>query len=91
MSVFPHRCLQLVKRNIRDESATKDSATGQARLRNRELLNVFLDWIQFTAFLPSDLEFGTFWHSGVSRMQSKEKETDFGEPEMSAYLRRHVT
>lgn len=89
-SVFPHRCLQHVKRNIRDESSTRDIVSGRPRLQNRELVNVLLDWVQFSAFLPSDLEFGTFWSSIISRMDKKEKDTDFNEPEMSAYLKRHI-
>ena len=40
--LFLHRCLQHVKTNVRHESARRDGASGQSRLRNPELLEPIL-------------------------------------------------
>lgn len=84
-----NRCLQHVKKNIRDESGKRDSVTEQPRLRNSELLSVILDFVQFSATLPSDIQFHTFW-SILTRMASTQAATDFKEPAMAAYLREHI-
>ena len=88
--LFLHRCLQHVKKNIRDESGKRDSVTGQPRLRNSELLSVILDFVQFSATLPCDIQFHTFWSSILTRMASAQATTDFKEPAMAAYLREHI-
>ena len=90
INIFCHRCLEHTKRNIREESGRRDSVSGRLRLRNRELLGALIDWVMFTAFLPSDVEFHTFWSSVICRMEFEEKETDSAEPEMAAYLRKHT-
>jgi len=88
--LYLHRCLQHVKTNIREESARRDAVTGQARLKNRELLSVLLDFVQFSATLPSDLQFHTFWSSVMSRMSAASAPTDFNEPRMAAYIRDNI-
>ena len=90
LDLFVHRCLQHVKSNIRDESGKRDVATGRTRLQNKELLGPIIDWVEFSAFLPSDIEFHSFWTSVLTRMSSNQEETDFGELEMSLYLRKHI-
>ena len=85
--VFLHRCLQHVKMNIKAEARKKDDQTGLPRLRNKELLPVILDWIEFSAsFLPTDIEFHTFWSNLLLRMRSASQPTDFDEPSMESYL-----
>ena len=53
--------------------------TGHPHLRNAELLPVVLDFVQFSATLPSDLQFHAFWSSILTRMASAEAATDFKE------------
>ena len=88
--LFLHLCLQHVKKNIRDEFAKGDSVTGHPRSRNAELLPVILEFVQFFATLPSDLQFHTFWSSILTRMASGEAAADFNEPVTAAYLREHI-
>ena len=88
--LFLHLCLQHVQKNIRDESAKGDSVTGHPRSRNAELLPVILEFVQFFATLPSDLQFHTFWSSILTRMASGEAAADFNEPVTAAYLREHI-
>ena len=64
--------------------------TGHPHLRNAELLPVVLDFVQFSATLPSDLQFHAFWSSILTRMASAEAATDFKEPVMAGYLREHI-
>ena len=59
-SVFPHRCLQHVKRNIRDEPSTRDIVSGRPRLQNRELVNVLLDWVHSQPFSQATLSLAHF-------------------------------
>ena len=85
-----HRCLQHVKKDIRDAAKTKDEVTGKRRLRRDELLDPLLEWIQWSAFLPSDLEFHTFWSEIFQRMEANVVDTDFSEPLMAAYLKANI-
>lgn len=87
---YVHRCLQHVKWNVRDEAGRRDAATGRARLKNRELLSVLTQWIEFSAFLPSDMEFSTFWSSVLGRMLANVEETDLNEPQMAQYLKKNI-
>ena len=87
---YMHRCLQHVKSNVKEEAAKRDQVSGKARLQNRELISPIVDWIEFSAGLPCDLEFDTFWQNILQRMASQELSTDFGEPRMAAYLRKHI-
>ena len=75
--LFLHRCLQHVKTNVRHESARRDGASGQSRLRNPELLEPILQWLEISAWLPSDHEFSTFWSHLLDRMSSSHRPTDF--------------
>ena len=84
--VYLHRCLQHVKTDIRKEARKKDEVNGAPRLRSLKSLQVILDWIQWSAFLPNDLEFDSFWGEALSRMASEVLETDFKEPAMACYL-----
>ena len=88
--VFLHRDLQRVKTDITKESRAKDPVTGQARLRKPELLPVFKKWVMASAFWPSDMERDSFWSEALSRMKAEVLETDFKEPGMEAYFRRHI-
>ena len=87
---YIHRCLQHVKSNVKEESAKRDQVTGKVRLQNQELISPIVDWIEFAAGLPCDLEFDTFWQNILQRMASQELATDFGEPRMASYLRKHI-
>ena len=90
-SVFLHRCLQHTKTNIDTESKKKDDITGLPRLKRGELLPVIKDWVEFSGkYLPSDLEFTTFWSSILDRMESSGSSTDFNEPAMAAYIKKHI-
>ena len=75
--LFLHRCLQHVKTNVRQESSRRDGASGQSRLRNPELLEPILQWLEISAWLPSDAEFSTFWSHLLDRMASSHRPTDF--------------
>ena len=90
ISLYCHRCLQHVKTNCKDQSAKRDPVTGKARLQNRELLGPLIQWLEFSAWLPNDLEFDTMWKSILRRLESSEAETDFNEPQMAAYLRHSI-
>jgi len=48
------------------------------------------EWVEFSAWLLGELEFGTFWRSVPARMESNEAPTDFDEPRMAQYLRKHI-
>lgn len=67
-----------------------DETSGKARLSNKELLQPILDWITFSATLPSDVEFDTMWRSILDRMASNSSATDFAEGAMAAYLRKNL-
>lgn len=84
--VFLHRCLQHVKSDVKKEASKKDPASGQHRLKRSELLTDLISWIEFSAWLPSDLEFHTFWSHLLTRMKNCEEPTDFNEPAMAKYL-----
>ena len=66
--VYLHRCLQHCKTNIRMEASRRDSKTGE----NAELLGPIIEWTEFSAWLPSDLEFSVFWTSILTRMSSQQ-------------------
>ena len=86
-SIYLHRCLQHVKANVKLEAKRRDTASGESRLRNKELLPVIIDWIEFSAAsLPTDLEFTVFWQSILGRMKASMAPTDFDEANMAAYL-----
>ncbi len=68
--LFLHRCLQHVKTNIKTESQRRDQATGKPRLRNSELSDVIISWVETSAWFPSDCEFSCFWESILARMSS---------------------
>ena len=86
--LFLHRCLEHVKRNVRFESGRRCSATGKPRLRNTELADVVVQWLEFTAWLPSTAEFTAFWASVLARMKSNAQPTDFGAPWLASCLAR---
>ena len=88
--LFLHRCLQHVKNNVSQAAAKRDETSGKARLSNKELLQPILDWITFSATLPSDVEFDTMWRSILDRMASNSSATDFAEGAMAAYLRKNL-
>ena len=88
--VFLHRCLQHTKENVRSEAKKKDDVTGKTRLQNGELIGVIVEWLEFSAWLPSDQEFTAFWKQICHRMESSTAETDFNEPAMARYLKRHI-
>lgn len=91
---FPHvnvrRCLQHAKTNARAAAAGRDKASGKTLLGNGELLDVILEWLQFTATLPSDEEFHAFWSSCFARMEGKSAPTDFGEKKFAKYLKKNL-
>eukprot|EP00973_Karenia_brevis_P089615 12398679-Karenia_brevis.AAC.1 len=66
--VYLHRDLQHVKTDIRKEARVKDPVSGMIRLRRAELLPVIIEFVEFAAILPSDLEFHTFMDSVLNRM-----------------------
>ena len=68
--LFLHRCLQHVKTNIKTESQRRDQATGKPRLRNSELSDVIISWVETSAWFPSDCEFSCFWEGILARMSS---------------------
>ena len=86
---FLHRCLQHMKEDLKKQASTKDEITGYPRLRRGELLSVFIDFLLWSAFLPSDLEFDTFWREALLRMEAQTIETDWKEPVFAQYLRAH--
>ena len=90
LPIYSHRCLQHVKGNVTTESSRRCSESGQPRLRNRELLSALLEWVQFSATLPNDIEFDVFWGSILQRMSASDSPTDWNEPDMSDYLRKHI-
>ena len=89
-TVYLHRCLQHVKTNVKAEAKKRDDVTGLRRLKDPELISPIIDWIETSAWFPSDLEFDTFWRSVFGRMESAESPTDFAEPAMAAYLKDHI-
>lgn len=52
-----------VKNNVTAEARRKSKVTGQARLTNAELRPVLLEFIHWSAALPSQLEFHVVWRS----------------------------
>lgn len=58
---YIHRCLQHVKANVKEESSRRDHVSGKARLQNRELVGPLVEWLEFSAALPCDVEFDAFW------------------------------
>ena len=89
-TIYLHRCLQHTKNNIGKEAKKKDEATGKTRLEKHELLSVIIDWIEFSAWLPSDEEFHAFWSSVFQRMEASGNPTDFDEPLMAQYLKANI-
>ena len=79
-----------VKKNVKFQAAVRDKASGKTLLQNMELLPVIIDFIEFSAGLPSDEEFHCLWSSIFQRMRSKEEKTDWNEPEMEKYLRKNI-
>jgi len=88
--VYLHRCLQHVKTDLAKEPKRRDTVTGAPRLSNSELLKVFTQWIEWSAFLPTDLEFHSFWKEALERMSAQVLDTDFKEPDFAAYLEEHI-
>jgi hypothetical protein len=89
-TLFLHRCLWHVKSNVKFAASKKDEVSGQTRLKRKELLAVILEWIDFSAWLPTDTEFDCFWRSVLQRMKSSSAPTDFDEPDMARYLERNI-
>ena len=89
-SVFLHRCLQHTKTNIKSEARRKDSVSGRPRLQNGELLQILLDCVEFSATLPTDVEFHTYWSSIFMRLSNSELPTDWNEPAFCQYLQTHI-
>ena len=87
---YIHRCLQHVKANVKEESSRRDHVSGKARLQNRELVGPLVEWLEFSAALPCDVEFDAFWQNIFRRMEGQALATDFGEPRMAAYLQKHI-
>ncbi len=81
-----HRCLQHTKSDIRAAAFKKDEETGKVRLRQAEMCPVIIEWVEFSAWLPNDLEFDCFWWHILLRMSSSGAPTDFDEPAMARYL-----
>ena len=79
-----------VNTNIRQAASSRDKASGKTLLKNGELLDVIIDWVQFTATLPSHEEFTAFWTSCFARMESKTRPTDFGEKKMAKYMKKNL-
>ena len=90
--MYLHRCLQHTKTNVKTEAKKKDEVTGKARLANTELARVIVDWVEFSAALPNDLEFHVFWASILRRMESSRSSstTNFEEAAMAKYLKDHI-
>eukprot|EP00434_Breviolum_minutum_P027307 symbB.v1.2.024146.t1/scaffold2264.1/size174359/1 len=87
---YIHRCFQHVKANVKEESSRRDHVSGKARLQNRELVGPLVEWLEFSAALPCDVEFDAFWQNIFRRMEGQALATDFGEPRMAAYLQKHI-
>ena len=85
-----HRCLQHVKKNVQKAARSKHLISGAQLLARQELLPEIIRWIDFSAWLPSDLEFSVFWADVVSRLQSSELPTDFGEAGFAEYLGKNI-
>lgn len=88
--VYLHRDLQHVLKDVKDAAKLKDDVTGKKRLPRDEFLPVLTSFIQWSAFLGTDLEFHTFWEETLSRMEAELLETDFREPTMAKYLKEHI-
>ena len=87
---YPHRCLQHVRNDVKAESRKRDEVTGKPRLNNTELLEPTIEYMDFTAWLPSDLEFHTFWWNYLKRAEASSAPTDFNEPRFANYLKTHI-
>ena len=85
--VYLHRCLQHVKTDIQKEARHKDSVTGLIRINSLEFLPVLVEWVEWSAFLPRDEEFQSFWLEAFERMEATILETDFRERRMAQYLK----
>ena len=87
--VYLHRCLEHTKKNLKGAAAAKDEA-GLPRLRRTELRPLLLEWLMFSSWLPSDIEFDVFWRSILERMRNSRCATDFREPAMAEYIASHI-
>ena len=85
-----HRCLQHTKENLKEEARRRDPASGEPRLKNVELGPMLKDWLVQSAFLPSSLEFTTFWDCVLARLRASGKPTDWHEPVIAAYIEKHL-
>ena len=88
--VYLHRDLQHVKTDIKKEAKIKDKVSGNTRLRRAEFLPVLISFVEWSCFLPNDLEFHAFWDAVLTRMRGTTLETDFNEPDMADYLQQHI-
>ena len=79
-----------VKGNLKDAARTRDKISGHTLLRNAELLGPLIDWIHWSAFLPSSEEFDAFWTSVILRMSSKATTTDWGEKKFANYMKSNL-
>ena len=76
-----------VKRNSQDAARSRDKVTGHSFFRNAELLPCLVEWVMWSAFLPSSEEFDAFWSSVFARMSSSKTKTDFNEKKFAKYMK----
>ena len=88
--VYLHRDFQHVKTDIKKEAKVKDKVSGNTRLRRAEFLPVLINFVEWSCFLPFDLEFHIFWDAVFTRMRGTTLETNFKEPNMAEYLQHHI-
>ena len=51
---------------------------------------MLIDFVQWTASLPSQVEFDAVWSSIISRLEGDACVTDWNEKEMASYIREHI-
>ena len=56
-AMYLHRCLQHTKKDIKEAASKKDDNTGKVRLQRAELGPRIIQSVEFSAWLPDDLEF----------------------------------
>jgi len=84
-----HRCLEHVKKNIKDEAPKMvDRATGKRRMTDRkELLPHLIDHVNVSSKFGVPQEFSVCWEAVIARLKDPD---DWNEPDEAAYLMENV-
>ena len=68
---YLHRCLEHTKKNVRGAGIKMIRELGHSRLRNKQLSEPLLQWLEFSAeWCASAEEFHAFWSSILDRMEN---------------------